>query len=122
MEEGRPFQWRADASYLITGGLGSLGLRVARWMVDQGARRLILMARTPLPPRAEWTALDPGSAEGQKVAAIRALEGMGASVHLAPVDIGRHRSFPPSWRVTGARAGRRFAGQSTQPASSTFAC
>ena len=33
-------QWRPDGSYLITGGLGDLGLLVARWMVEQGARRL----------------------------------------------------------------------------------
>ena len=36
---------RSDASYLITGGLGGLGLQVAEWMVDQGARHLVLMGR-----------------------------------------------------------------------------
>ena len=36
---------RADASYLITGGLGALGLQVAQWLVDQGARHLILTSR-----------------------------------------------------------------------------
>src|SRR5262249_18298320 len=34
---------RADATYLVTGGLGSLGLLVARWMVGRGARRLVLV-------------------------------------------------------------------------------
>jgi len=33
---------RSDGTYLITGGLGALGLRVARWMVEQGARQLVL--------------------------------------------------------------------------------
>ncbi|PSB21039.1 short-chain dehydrogenase [filamentous cyanobacterium CCP2] len=36
---------RSDASYLITGGLGALGLKVAQWMVDRGARQLILTGR-----------------------------------------------------------------------------
>ncbi|OQX27418.1 MAG: hypothetical protein BWK80_05375 [Desulfobacteraceae bacterium IS3] len=36
---------RADAAYLITGGLGALGLKVAEWMVDEGARNLVLMGR-----------------------------------------------------------------------------
>jgi NADPH:quinone reductase-like Zn-dependent oxidoreductase/NADP-dependent 3-hydroxy acid dehydrogenase YdfG len=36
---------RPGASYLITGGLGGLGLKVARWMVAQGARHLVLMGR-----------------------------------------------------------------------------
>src|SRR5262245_48264086 len=40
-----PAGLRADATYMITGGLGTLGLRVARWMVQQGARNLVLTAR-----------------------------------------------------------------------------
>ncbi|VFM98206.1 MAG: epothilone polyketide synthase D, partial [Candidatus Kentron sp. G] len=35
----------ADSSYLITGGLGALGLEVAKWMVDEGARHLVLTGR-----------------------------------------------------------------------------
>ena len=50
-----PLGWRPDGSYLITGGLGDLGLLVARWMVEQGARRLILLGRTKLPPRSSWS-------------------------------------------------------------------
>lgn len=34
-----------DNSYLITGGLGALGLEVARWMVDEGVRHLVLTGR-----------------------------------------------------------------------------
>ena len=49
----RPLRWRPDGSYLITGGLGDLGLLVARWMVEQGARRLILLGRTKLPAALE---------------------------------------------------------------------
>jgi acyl carrier protein len=37
---------RADASYLITGGLGGLGLSVAGWLVAKGARNLMLMGRS----------------------------------------------------------------------------
>ncbi|NIM40823.1 MAG: SDR family NAD(P)-dependent oxidoreductase [Hydrogenophaga sp.] len=80
--------WRADASVLITGGLGGIGLLLAAELVRQGARRLILMGRTALPPRATWAALDASSPAGRRVAAVRALEAMGASVHLAAVDVG----------------------------------
>ena len=34
-----------DATYLVTGGLSGLGLAVAQWLADQGARRLLLIAR-----------------------------------------------------------------------------
>jgi hybrid polyketide synthase/nonribosomal peptide synthetase FtdB len=36
----------ADASYLITGGLGGLGLAVAAWMIEQGARHMVLVGRS----------------------------------------------------------------------------
>ena len=37
----------SQASYLITGGLGALGIRFARWMVaDRGVRNLVLMGRS----------------------------------------------------------------------------
>ena len=37
---------RADATYLITGGHGGLGLAVARWLVEKGARHLALLSRS----------------------------------------------------------------------------
>ncbi|MCC6134824.1 MAG: SDR family NAD(P)-dependent oxidoreductase [Candidatus Contendobacter sp.] len=40
-----PFQFRPDRGYLITGGLGGLGLAVAAWAVDQGAKHLALVSR-----------------------------------------------------------------------------
>lgn len=80
-------RWRPDGSYLISGGLGDLGLLVARWMVEQGARRLILLARTKLPPRSNWNSIEIGSRLAHQIVAIRRLEALGASVHLAPVDV-----------------------------------
>ena len=45
----RPVAFRPDASYLVTGGLGGLGLEVARWMAAQGATRSgAKTAKTPL--------------------------------------------------------------------------
>jgi acyl transferase domain-containing protein/NADPH:quinone reductase-like Zn-dependent oxidoreductase/7-keto-8-aminopelargonate synthetase-like enzyme/acyl carrier protein len=40
-----PRRPRTDASYLITGGLGGLGLKLARRLVEQGARHLVLSGR-----------------------------------------------------------------------------
>jgi len=37
---------KAEQSYLITGGLGGLGLRLSQWLVDQGASHLVLTARS----------------------------------------------------------------------------
>ncbi|MFJ8579617.1 type I polyketide synthase [Micromonospora sp. NPDC093277] len=79
--------WRPDASYLITGGLGGLGLEVARSMVRAGARRLVLLGRTTIPPRAEWADLPADGPVARRVAAVRELEALGASVHLESVDV-----------------------------------
>ena len=38
--------FRDDGSYLITGGLGGIGLLVARWMVERGAKHLVLLGRS----------------------------------------------------------------------------
>nr|WP_320010985.1 type I polyketide synthase [uncultured Desulfobulbus sp.] len=35
-----------EASFLVTGGLGGFGLRTARWLVEKGARHLVLISRS----------------------------------------------------------------------------
>ena len=37
---------KPEGTYLITGGLGGLGFSVARWVVEQGARHLLLTGRS----------------------------------------------------------------------------
>lgn len=77
---------RTDAAYLITGGLGTLGLLMADWLADRGARRLILAGRTTLPPRRDWDGTDDATAR-RRIAAIRALEQRGVAVEIAAVDV-----------------------------------
>ncbi|KAH7400779.1 hypothetical protein DE146DRAFT_653958 [Phaeosphaeria sp. MPI-PUGE-AT-0046c] len=38
--------FRADASYLLVGGLGGLGRAVSTWMVERGARSLVYLSRS----------------------------------------------------------------------------
>lgn len=61
---------RGDATYLITGGLGALGLVLARWMVQQGARHLVLIGRRVPPSTA--AVLEELEAEGATVRAMSA--------------------------------------------------
>lgn len=39
-------RFRPDASWVVTGGLGALGLQVARWLADRGAGHIVLQARS----------------------------------------------------------------------------
>ncbi|HLK62418.1 MAG TPA: amino acid adenylation domain-containing protein [Bryobacteraceae bacterium] len=40
-----PLRVEPDAAYLITGGLGALGIEAARWLARSGARHLVLASR-----------------------------------------------------------------------------
>ncbi|MEH2211072.1 beta-ketoacyl synthase N-terminal-like domain-containing protein [Nostoc sp.] len=82
-----PQALRPDGSYLITGGLGELGLLVAQWMVEQGARRIVLLGRTQIPDRTTWNQVEKGSRLAKQIAAIQKLESQGAKVYLASVDV-----------------------------------
>ena len=83
----RPVVCRPDGTYLITGGLGVLGLEVAGWLAGRGARRLVLAGRHALPPRAEWdTVTDTGTV--RRIEAVRALEAAGVTVVTLALDIG----------------------------------
>ncbi len=77
---------RPDGCYLITGGLGGLGLLYARWMVSRGAHRLVLTGRTPLPPRSRWASAEEGGSLAGRIQAVRELEALGASVRTAALD------------------------------------
>ncbi|KDR63812.1 MULTISPECIES: non-ribosomal peptide synthetase/type I polyketide synthase [Streptomyces] len=82
-----PPRLRADGSYLVTGAFGALGRLLCRTLVKRGARHLVLMGRTPLPPRREWRRTDPATAQGRAVALLKELEALGAHPVAAPVDI-----------------------------------
>lgn len=78
-----------DASYLITGGLGGLGLAVAKRLVDRGARHLVLLGRTRVPPREHWKE----RTSDRRIAAIVTLERAGAIVETEAIDVGDQTSM-----------------------------
>jgi 6-methylsalicylic acid synthase len=81
-----PVGCRAEGTYLVTGGLGVLGLEVAHWLAERGARRLVLAGRRGLPPRPTWdTVTDPLTQ--RHIAGVRALEALGVTVRTVSLDI-----------------------------------
>ena len=78
---------RADGAYLVTGGHGELGRELTQWLIDEGARRVILMSRTKFPPRTQWADLDPESRIFAQIQHVKELELRGINVHLAAVDV-----------------------------------
>src|SRR5262249_19163118 len=82
---GTPF--KTDSTYLLTGGLGALGLQVAAHMIEAGARDLVLLQRSKLPPRTAWAEVEPGSRVADQIGAILELESKGGRVHVFSADV-----------------------------------
>ncbi|MFM8331204.1 MAG: type I polyketide synthase, partial [Candidatus Methylumidiphilus sp.] len=67
-----PLRVKADTAYLITGGLGALGLHTARWLAAQGAGQLILLGRR--------------SPDAATQAQLEALRGQGVRISVEQAD------------------------------------
>lgn len=87
-----------DATYLVTGGLGGLGLQLAKWLVDQGARHLVLTSRTGLPERHIWESIARNTELGRRIAAIEALENNGAEVAIHKADVADESEMSALWK------------------------
>ncbi|HZM76918.1 MAG TPA: SDR family NAD(P)-dependent oxidoreductase [Candidatus Limnocylindrales bacterium] len=74
---GGPSPLRPGGVYLITGGLGKIGLELARAMADTAPVRLVLIGRSGLPP----DGTDP------VVRAVRDLEARGSRVLVLAADV-----------------------------------
>ncbi|HNM85766.1 MAG TPA: type I polyketide synthase, partial [Mycobacterium sp.] len=69
-----PLELRGDATYLVTGALGSIGLEIAGYLAAHGARQLVLTGRRP-----------PGDAAQQRIDALREQYGCESRVVAADV-------------------------------------
>jgi NAD(P)-dependent dehydrogenase (short-subunit alcohol dehydrogenase family)/acyl carrier protein len=77
--------------YLITGGMGKIGLTLAEYLVDSFKARLVLTGRHALPSRDQWTGIlagaDPGNTMADKIQQILSLESKGGQVLTFGVDV-----------------------------------
>jgi acyl transferase domain-containing protein/acyl carrier protein len=89
-------------AYLVTGGLGGLGLQLAEWLASRGARHLILAGRSGLPERSEWKALEPGSQAARAAEVVARLEQGGAEVSIWRADVADAERMGTLWRAQPA--------------------
>jgi acyl transferase domain-containing protein/acyl-CoA thioesterase FadM/acyl carrier protein len=82
-----------DATYLVTGGLGGFGLEVARWLVEEGARHLVLVSRRGAQSEEAREALEAMRARGVEVRAVAA--DVSSRVDLERVLADTRASMPP---------------------------
>jgi NAD(P)-dependent dehydrogenase (short-subunit alcohol dehydrogenase family)/SAM-dependent methyltransferase/acyl carrier protein len=87
-----PLPIRAQGTYLITGGLGGLGLLLADWLIAQGARHIVLAGRSGPTPEAN-AKLSAMADAGARVTVMRADVSVYEDVARALSEI--DRNLPP---------------------------
>jgi acyl transferase domain-containing protein/NADPH:quinone reductase-like Zn-dependent oxidoreductase/thioesterase domain-containing protein len=87
----QPMVCRQGGVYLITGGLGGLGLELAEDLCNSAGANVVLVGRSALPPRGEWQRWlevhpenDPTS---ERVRRVLRCEAAGGNVHIIAADV-----------------------------------
>ncbi len=100
-----PTMLRERGVYLITGGLGAIGLELAGYLAEAVKARLVLVGRTPLPPEDDWPRLSAmDDATGRRVRKLLLLKSLGAEVLNCQADVADETQM----REVVAAAVRRF--------------
>ena len=87
---GRPSVLKQEGVYVITGGLGGLGLELAKELARQARARIVLVGRSGLPPRPAWASLAAGSPDEalrRRLRAVLAVEEAGGHVLVCAGDV-----------------------------------
>jgi acyl transferase domain-containing protein/acyl carrier protein len=82
---------RQGGVYLITGGMGDIGLAVAEYLAQTVKAKLVLISRSTLPPKDEWEQWlithDDQDVTTGKIQKVQELEKLGAEVLLFGADV-----------------------------------
>ena len=83
---------RKEGIYLITGGLGGIGLVLAEYLANAVRAKLVLIGRSTFPRKSEWeqwlNTHHPQDKIGQKIQKIKMLEAQGSEVLILKADLG----------------------------------
>jgi acyl transferase domain-containing protein/acyl carrier protein len=88
--DGVPAKLKDHGVYLITGGLGGLGLVLARQLATSVSARLVLVSRSSLPDRQTWPAVLAESPDGplaRRIRGVQHVEAVGGQVLVIAADI-----------------------------------
>ena len=100
---------RERGVYLLIGGLGVVGRALAAHLAREHRARLVIVNRTPLPPRSHWDALlcedRTGSLVARRIESVMELEQAGAEVLTLAADLCDEEAMREVLRATAARFG-----------------
>lgn len=78
--QNAPQSFDSNKVYIVTGGLRGIGALVARYLADNGVRKLLLMNTRALPPRSQWDKPNLPKYETDAISHIKELESRGVQV------------------------------------------
>ena len=104
-----PPRLRQGGVYLITGGLGGVGLAIAEYLAREAGARLVLTGRSSLPPREQWDEWlrthDPEARDSRRIRSLLALSAAGAEVAYFAADVSDPAGMAEVWGQAVARFG-----------------
>lgn len=87
----RSLRLRPGGVYLITGGMGGIGLELAEFLAREAQAKLILTGRSAFPERESWdewlAAHDEQDAVSYKIRRLQAIEKLGAETLVVSADV-----------------------------------
>jgi NAD(P)-dependent dehydrogenase (short-subunit alcohol dehydrogenase family) len=125
--EEREEEWmRRGGVYMVTGGLGGIGLGMAEYLAEKAQAKLVLVGRTGLPGREEWERVEEEeraarekeeegkkekevgemeSSVSSKIRRVRRLEELGGEVLVVAADVGNEEEMRAGVREAVKRFG-----------------
>ncbi|HWF02185.1 MAG TPA: SDR family NAD(P)-dependent oxidoreductase, partial [Candidatus Angelobacter sp.] len=99
---------RQNGTYLITGGVGGIGLVIAEQLAENAQAKLVLAGRSDFPEREKWEEWlevhDVADAVSGKIRKLQSLENLGAEVMVLSADVSNEQQM----RVAITSAQKRF--------------
>ncbi|MFY9983858.1 MAG: type I polyketide synthase [Chthoniobacterales bacterium] len=89
----KPFSLSSRGSYVVTGGLGGLGLLITEWLAARGAGQIVLVSRRAFPDRRLWSDLPTDDPHRAVVQTIIRAEKLGSKVTVEQGDVGNEEAM-----------------------------
>jgi len=106
-----PIPFKQGGTYLLSGGLGGVGIQIAQYLLKHYQARLLLVGRTPLPEKSTRNAhLEQGDAISPRLKAYQELLQFGGEVIYETVDICDEKQLLPIVEKAKARWGKNLDG------------
>ncbi|GET39922.1 SDR family NAD(P)-dependent oxidoreductase [Microseira wollei] len=110
-EQQQELPFKNGGVYLITGGLGGIGVKIARYLLEHYQARLLLIGRTPLPDESTWETYLEGEDELRaKIEAYQQLRQLPGSVLYQAVDIGNLAQMKQTLDLVSSQWSTQFDG------------